>query len=908
MADQAQTQSYVAPSYAGVSSYGMPLTPQQLRAQLAMSMLKEGTDTSPIRSGWQGAARLAQALMGGLAYNQLGQPNAAANAAVAAEAGNVPGAGWTPPGMGTAPAAVPPAAPAAAAGGAPDVYVPPGDPRGLSDAGPAMNPPNTPAGMPPANAGAPIPANQASVAPRSARDQLVASINPNFVPAPGAPGPTAPPPVTAGTDPGGSFGIGSAGLIQPGMSDGGPGAPPAPRQAAAPPAPGAPAAPGGDFYRAAMMHESGGRNIPNGAGGAAGGYYQFMPQTWSGIAAQHPELGLPSTPMAASYEQQTAAYRALTQGNAAQLTAAGLPVTDKNVFMGSFLGGKAPGFINAMNQDPSAPAASMYPAEARSNPTIFFATDARGNPIYSQPKSLSDVYGRMTNTFSAGNTTGFGPQSAGMVAGPGAPSSASTAPAYADPPPVVAGAALTALNSAAPPAGSSGAADLSLIQPQGGQGGSAPPPQPPPMNSPSFGASGRYIPPAPQIPQAGPPMQLAQGGAPPQPPQMPTPGNGIGAPGPSVAGNGVGAPGDIANANGVATNPFQNVASMFGMSNPSQPQQANSPTAAASAGPSAQSMRNLAAIFTNPDVYPETRAWAKQMYDTEAAYLAPHPTHYQAIPGSNNERELDWLERPTGRILQGGPRLEKSAPGETISQVGVDASGNATLTPVGGDPNGGVTYAGSKAGAEETAKRAAVASTPGAADVQGFRDKVQASLAGKEYAQALPTWNAMTQHVMGYDKSSDKAIVDDFQKILNPGMGVRQGAFNLTLDAQSLVDKAQGIIAGWTEGGPELSPMARATLMQAAKVKMDAYQQAFQPDLDGNRRIAEKWLKGNPTWEADDAMPQFAPMAPVTPFDKIATQRIEGAPPAAAAPPAPAPMPTPTPTAKPLPPNIRRVN
>ena len=73
MVDQAPT--YSAPSYAGVSSYGLPQTPAQMRAQLAMSMIREGTDSSPIRSKWQGAARLAQALMGGLAYQQMAQPN-----------------------------------------------------------------------------------------------------------------------------------------------------------------------------------------------------------------------------------------------------------------------------------------------------------------------------------------------------------------------------------------------------------------------------------------------------------------------------------------------------------------------------------------------------------------------------------------------------------------------------------------------------------------------------------------------------------------------------------------------------------------------------------------------------------------------------------------------------------------
>ncbi|MBB5666593.1 hypothetical protein [Rhizobium leguminosarum] len=43
------------------------------RKQLAYAMLEQGMDASPVQSPWQGAARLAQALMGGLAIRQQDQ-------------------------------------------------------------------------------------------------------------------------------------------------------------------------------------------------------------------------------------------------------------------------------------------------------------------------------------------------------------------------------------------------------------------------------------------------------------------------------------------------------------------------------------------------------------------------------------------------------------------------------------------------------------------------------------------------------------------------------------------------------------------------------------------------------------------------------------------------------------------
>lgn len=43
------------------------------RRKIAMALMKEGMDTSPIRSPWQGAARVAQAMMGGMELNRADQ-------------------------------------------------------------------------------------------------------------------------------------------------------------------------------------------------------------------------------------------------------------------------------------------------------------------------------------------------------------------------------------------------------------------------------------------------------------------------------------------------------------------------------------------------------------------------------------------------------------------------------------------------------------------------------------------------------------------------------------------------------------------------------------------------------------------------------------------------------------------
>ncbi|WP_245443084.1 hypothetical protein [Rhizobium sp. H4] len=52
------------------------------RKRLAAAMLQQGTDTSPIKSPWEGAARMAQALMGGLAIRNQANEQRAADAQV----------------------------------------------------------------------------------------------------------------------------------------------------------------------------------------------------------------------------------------------------------------------------------------------------------------------------------------------------------------------------------------------------------------------------------------------------------------------------------------------------------------------------------------------------------------------------------------------------------------------------------------------------------------------------------------------------------------------------------------------------------------------------------------------------------------------------------------------------------
>ena len=63
----------MAEGYEGYQGYGVgggSMDPATMRSRLAMAMLQQGSDASPARSPWQGAARLSQALFGALMLRQ----------------------------------------------------------------------------------------------------------------------------------------------------------------------------------------------------------------------------------------------------------------------------------------------------------------------------------------------------------------------------------------------------------------------------------------------------------------------------------------------------------------------------------------------------------------------------------------------------------------------------------------------------------------------------------------------------------------------------------------------------------------------------------------------------------------------------------------------------------------------
>ena len=138
--------------------------------------------------------------------------------------------------------------------------------------------------------------------------------------------------------------------------------------------------------------ESGGRDNAVEPNTKATGRYQFLPSTWAGLIRQHPELGLQQADIVNPAKQELA-IRAFTADNARVLQAHNLDVTPMSLYAMHFLGsGAGPVFLTALQKNPNASAAEMFPKAAKYNPSLFYNSDGSA-------KTLQQAFSAQTQRF-----------------------------------------------------------------------------------------------------------------------------------------------------------------------------------------------------------------------------------------------------------------------------------------------------------------------------------------------------------------------------------------------------------------------------------------------------------------------------------------------------------------------------
>jgi hypothetical protein len=162
---------------------------------------------------------------------------------------------------------------------------------------------------------------------------------------------------------------------------------------------------GGDYFSALRQQETGGDDTRRPSTSTAQGRYQFTNDTWRDVMRAHPELGLTADGRADAAQQEKA-VRAFTADNAAILQKNGLAATPGNLYMAHFMGAAgATQFLRALEKNPNASAASLFPEEAKANPAIF------------NGRTVGDVYALQTRRFEGSKTAGLTNDNFNLVVG-----------------------------------------------------------------------------------------------------------------------------------------------------------------------------------------------------------------------------------------------------------------------------------------------------------------------------------------------------------------------------------------------------------------------------------------------------------------------------------------------------------
>lgn len=122
------------------------------------------------------------------------------------------------------------------------------------------------------------------------------------------------------------------------------------------------------YFTAIRSAESGGDDLAKNPNSSATGRYQFTEGTWNGLMQSNPELGLTAEGRT-DPRQQEAAVRALTAGNARQLSRGGVKVNPGSLYAAHFLG--AGGAVNAFGRPDQTPMTSVVDPEVmQANPFL----------------------------------------------------------------------------------------------------------------------------------------------------------------------------------------------------------------------------------------------------------------------------------------------------------------------------------------------------------------------------------------------------------------------------------------------------------------------------------------------------------------------------------------------------------
>lgn len=295
------------------------------------------------------------------------------------------------------------------------------------------------------------------------------------------------------------------------------------------------------------------------------------------------------------------------------------------------------------------------------------------------------------------------------------------------------------------------------------------------------------------------------------------------------------------------------------------------------------------AVLNNPYARPAQRAIAQSIVERSLA-----PKNVQTVDLGNSIGVLDAQGNVTRQI----PKT--AAPSKpSYGKIGVDGNGDevfgfidpekqivtpsaAGKVPQGGQPaatagSNGQAPAGAgqpaippappgvngKIWREEQSKRAVENNLPASfEDTTKARNEIVQLPAYKNMAQAAPIYRGMAEAAGRNTKAADLNLVYGLGKIMDPGSVVREGEIQMANDAQGWSQKLNGMIAQ-INGGGGLTPEGRKSLMAEAYGRLKSYEGLYNQDADFYRGLAKN-RRMNPD-EIVRSFGTFEPWEPAPP-------------------------------------------
>lgn len=256
---------------------------------------------------------------------------------------------------------------------------------------------------------------------------------------------------------------------------------------------------------------------------------------------------------------------------------------------------------------------------------------------------------------------------------------------------------------------------------------------------------------------------------------------------------------------------------------------------------------------------------------SQATPQQPQQGQPQAQPQGMDPRIAAAMNNPNISINHKVALIQASAPSAEYGIIGKDQYGNEqygwkdnvrrTVTPgpyatssqqaLANGPGQGPAIPSAPPGADpkkwreeytsEAAKNASKGALPGTSqEASSMRKELQDVPSYKNLSQAAPVYKSMVDAAGRDNRAADVNLIYGIAKVMDPGSVVRESEMTVAQAVATLPQQLRATVESQLMGGGRLSPSVRASIMQEAHSRVQAYSGMYDQDMEHFKGIAER--------------------------------------------------------------------